>query len=298
MSADAQYGAVLLIGFGGPASARRDSPVPRPRDRRDGRCRASATRKSCIITKPSADVRPSTKSPMRQAAALRARLAGAGRRSSGGARDAQLRRLARRHAARARAGGVRRALGFVLAAHRCEASWDRYQRTSQRRANGWPRRARGRIPRRLARASAVHRGRGRPRRRRARAPRTRRCAIAHELIFTAHSIPAAMAAAAPYRRAIERIGTPGRGAPWTAAMDARLSEPQRQPARSVARARHVRRTAQASGARRSVVAPIGFSATTSRCFTISTSRPRAWRARRASRWCGRRPSATIRVSSR
>jgi protoporphyrin/coproporphyrin ferrochelatase len=96
------------------------------------------------------------------------------------------------------AAGVRRALGFILAAHRCEASWERYQETvrAAREEIGasacevvypptWHnhplfiRAVTARASEAIARFSAEERPR------------------AH-LIFTAHAIPVAMAAASPY----------------------------------------------------------------------------------------------------
>jgi ferrochelatase len=94
--------------------------------------------------------------------------------------------------------GVRRALGFILAAYRCEASWDRYQSDVED--------ARGRLdapeveypapwhddPRFVeAIADRVRAAMARL------APDEREDA---ELVFTAHSIPAAMAELAPYVR--------------------------------------------------------------------------------------------------
>jgi protoporphyrin/coproporphyrin ferrochelatase len=96
------------------------------------------------------------------------------------------------------AAGARRALGFILAAHRCEASWGRYQETVRTAreeigasacAIDYPptwhnhpllvRAVAARASEAIARLSAEERQR------------------AH-LIFTAHSIPVAMAAASPY----------------------------------------------------------------------------------------------------
>ncbi len=70
---------------------------------------------------------------MRQADALRARLRTKGRATSGlvGMRNwapyvaDAMRELAD--------GGARRVLGFMMAAHRSEASWERYQRYGRRR---------------------------------------------------------------------------------------------------------------------------------------------------------------------
>jgi ferrochelatase len=94
--------------------------------------------------------------------------------------------------------GVRRALGFILAAYRCEASWDRYQsdvEDARRRLDApeveypapWhddPRFVEAIADRVRAAMARL-------------APDEREDA---ELVFTAHSIPAAMAELAPYVR--------------------------------------------------------------------------------------------------
>src|SRR6266851_6608471 len=117
--------AVMLIGFGGPAAAAEVRPFldrvlagrPVPRERYEavvGHYEALGGRS------------PYNESTMRQAAALQARLREVGVRAPVvvGFRntppffDDALSQL--------RARGIRRALGFVLAAHRSEASWDRY----------------------------------------------------------------------------------------------------------------------------------------------------------------------------
>jgi protoporphyrin/coproporphyrin ferrochelatase len=127
MSADAQYGAVILIGFGGPNDLAGIRPFldrvtagrPIPRERYE-----EVVHHYEAIGGRS----PFNEITARQAAALRERLGSAGvrirvtigmRNTPPWLEDA-LRELAQ--------GGVRRALGFVLAAHRCEASWDRYLR--------------------------------------------------------------------------------------------------------------------------------------------------------------------------
>jgi protoporphyrin/coproporphyrin ferrochelatase len=135
---------------------------------------------------------------MRQAATLRERLRNDGidvpvviaMRNTAPFMDDALRELAARH--------VHRALGFVLAAHRCEASWERYLSDLDA--------ARQRVgaaapaidypapwhthPRFIAAAAdRVHDAIAR-----LRAPDRERA----ELIFTAHSIPLTMAARAPY----------------------------------------------------------------------------------------------------
>jgi ferrochelatase len=166
----------------------------------------------------------------RQAAALRERLARDGvklpvvlgvRNTPPWLEDA-LRELGR--------NGVRRALGFVLAAHRCEASWDRYLRNvdeARERIGGcapvvdylgeWHAHplfieaAGDRVADALARLEPAARERA-------------------QLIYTAHSIPAAMAAASPYveqlresaRLITERVGR----REWTLAFQSRSGSPR------------------------------------------------------------------------
>ena len=131
----------------------------------DGRCRANATKRSCIITKRSAGARRYNELTMRQAAALRERLARDGIDAPGRGRDAQYaavlddalaRTGARRRAARARlhsrGASMRSELGALPARRR--AARERVG------AGG----AGSRLPRRWHDASAVYRGRGRSRR--------------------------------------------------------------------------------------------------------------------------------------
>jgi ferrochelatase len=135
---------------------------------------------------------------MRQAAALRERLRREGfdlpvvvaMRNTAPFMDDALRELATRH--------VRRALGFILAAHRCEASWERYQgdlHAARERTGVTAPEVEYPVPwhnHPLFIAAAADRvrdalaGLSAPDRERA------------ELIFTAHSIPLSMAARAPY----------------------------------------------------------------------------------------------------
>ena len=126
MSADAQYGAVILIGFGGPTRPDEIRPFldrvtagrPIPRERYE-----DVVHHYEAIGGRS----PYNELTMRQAAALGARLVRQGvkipvvlgMRNTPPWLEDTLRELGQ--------SGVRRALGFVLAAHRCEASWERYQ---------------------------------------------------------------------------------------------------------------------------------------------------------------------------
>ncbi len=229
MSAEARYGAVVLIGFGGPASPAEIRPFL---DRvTAGRPIPRARYEEVVHHYEAIGGRsPFNEVTERQAAALRARLSGAGvkipvvlgmRNAPPWLEDA-LRELGR--------GGVRRALGLVLAAHRCEASWDRYLRgvdeARERIGRGAPaldyigewhahplfiEAAADRVADALARLAPGARGRA-------------------QLIFTAHSIPAAMAAASPYleqlresaRLIAERLGR----REWTIAFQSRSGNPR------------------------------------------------------------------------
>jgi ferrochelatase len=229
MSADARYGAVILIGFGGPRSSAEIRPFldrvtagrPIPRERYE-----EVVRHYEAIGGRS----PFNDITERQAAALRERLARAGVKIPVmlGMRNAPpwledtLHKLAR--------DGVRRALGFVLAAHRCEASWDRYLRNvdaaRERIGSSAPvvgyagewhahplfiEAAADRVADAIARFEPAARDRA-------------------QLIFTAHSIPAAMAAASPYVEQLresaqliaERLGR----RVWTLAFQSRSGNPR------------------------------------------------------------------------
>jgi ferrochelatase len=229
MSAEAQYGAVILIGFGGPTSPAEIRPFldrvtagrPIPRQRYE-----EVVHHYEAIGGRS----PFNEIAGRQAAALGEQLARAGvkipvvlgmRNTPPWLEDA-LCDLIR--------GGVRRALGFVLAAHRCEASWDRYLRNvDEARERVGPRApvidylgewhthplfieaAADRVAGALARLEPVTRDRA-------------------QLIFTAHSIPLAMATASPYveqlresaRLIVKRLGRPQ----WTLAFQSRSGNPR------------------------------------------------------------------------
>jgi ferrochelatase len=197
MSVDAPYGAVILIGFGGPRSAAEVRPFldrvtagrPIPHERYE-----EVVHHYEAIGGRS----PFNEITERQAVAVRERLARqrvkipvvVGMRNTPPWLDDALGELA--------LGGVRRALGFVLAAHRCEASFDRYLRNVEEArervgpaapvldyVSEWHAHplfieaAADRVADALARLEPAVRDRAR-------------------LIFSAHSIPAAMAAASPY----------------------------------------------------------------------------------------------------
>jgi ferrochelatase len=229
MSVDAPYGAVILIGFGGPRSAAEVRPFldrvtagrPIPRERYE-----EVVHHYEAIGGRS----PFNEITERQAAALRARLAHqrvkipvvVGMRNTPPWLDDALGELA--------LGGVSRALGFVLAAHRCEASFDRYLRNVEEArervgpaapvvdyVSEWHAHplfidaAADRVADALARLEPAVRDRAR-------------------LIFSAHSIPAAMAAASPYveqlresaRLIAERLGK----REWTLGFQSRSGSPR------------------------------------------------------------------------
>ena len=197
MNARDRYGAVLMIGFGGPTSSAEIRPFlnrvtagrPIPCERYE-----EVVHHYEAIGGRS----PFNEITGRQAAALSERLARAGvklpvvlgMRNAPPWLDDALAELGR--------AAVRRALGFVLAAYRCEASWDRYLRNvEEARARVGPgapaidylgewhahplfiEAAADRVADAIARLELAVRDR----------------AI---LIFTAHSIPAAMASTSAY----------------------------------------------------------------------------------------------------
>jgi ferrochelatase len=158
------------------------------------------------------------------------------------------------------ADGVRRAVGIIMAAHQTDASWGRYERdVAAARAQlgaaapaidyvdawhahplfiaGWSDTV----------GAAV-----------AQVPAERRAAAA--LVFTAHSVPTAMAAASPYveqitetaRRVAERIGHPR----WSIAYQSRSGSP-REPWLEPDVCEVIRQLAR-DDVRDVVVAPIGF----------------------------------------
>ncbi len=197
MSAPAGYGGVVLIGFGGPST---------PGELRTFLDRVTAGR-SIPHERYESVVRhyqaiggrsPFNEIATRQAEALRARLAGDGAKIpvALGLRNAApfiedaIRVLA--------GGGATRVLGFVLSAFRCEASWDRYlnavEDACERIGVGAPR------------VDYVGEWYAHPLFVEANADRVARALAGFgptvrdsaQLVFTAHSIPAAMAGASPY----------------------------------------------------------------------------------------------------
>ena len=228
-AADERYDAVILIGFGGPQSSAEirpfldrvtaDRPIPRERYEEVVHHYETIGGRS-----------PFNEITARQAAALGARLAREGlkipvvlgmRNTEPWLEDA-LRELGQ--------AGVRCALGFVLAAHRCEASWERYLRNVDE--------ARERVGPAAPALDYIGEWHAHPLFVEAAADRVGE-ALAHleprqrdraQLIFTAHSIPAAMAEASPYveqlresaRLIAERLGR----TQWTLAFQSRSGSPR------------------------------------------------------------------------
>jgi ferrochelatase len=194
--------AVMLIGFGGPNSAEEIRPFL---DRvLKGRAVPGERYEEVVHHYEVMDGRsPYNELTARQAAALRERLKRdgyevpvvVGMRNAAPFFEDALRELMR--------VGIRRVAGFVLAGYRCEASWERYiAEVEEARARigaeapevvyppEWHRDRRyiaavaGRVQEALARLASEDRARV-------------------ELIFTAHSIPVAMAERAPYVAQVE-----------------------------------------------------------------------------------------------
>lgn len=256
MNLSARYDAVLLIGFGGPERLEEIRPfldrvtrgraIPRERYEEVVRHYEAIGGRS-----PFNDI------SNRQLAALRKRLAGAGiripvvlgLRNAAPYLDGVLEKLAR--------DGVQRVLGFVLAAHRCEASWDRYLQNVEQ--------ARARIGASAPEVDYLGPWHEHPLFAEAAADRVadalalidRAKRVRAKLIFTAHSIPLAMAAASGYveqltdsaRRVGERLGR----REWTLAFQSRSGAPQDpwlEP--------DVRHVLRGLGGYAAVVSPIGF----------------------------------------
>jgi protoporphyrin/coproporphyrin ferrochelatase len=229
MSVDAPYGAVILIGFGGPRRAAEIRPFL---DRVTAGRTIPRERYEEVVQHYEAigGRSPFNEITERQAAALRERLARdglkipvvVGMRNTPPSLDDALGELARR--------GVRRALGFVLAAHRCEASFDRYLRNVEE--------ARERVGGAAPVVDYLREWHAHPLFIQAAAARVAD-AVAHlepaardraRLVFTAHSIPAAMAAASPYveqlRESARLISERAGMREWTIAFQSRSGSPR------------------------------------------------------------------------
>jgi len=228
MRAESACDGVLLVGFGGPTAPAeirpfldrvlKGRPVPPERYEQVVRHYEAMGGRS-----------PYNELTMRQADALRAALrrqrlelpVAVGMRNAPPFIDEALRDLTGR--------GVRRALGFILAAYRCEASWERYQQDVAE--------ARGVVgstapaveypgcwhDNPLFIAAVADRVRGAA----ARLDTNWRPA---ELIFTAHSIPVAMAARAPYvaqlNESARLVAAAAGSEHWTLAYQSRSGSPR------------------------------------------------------------------------
>jgi ferrochelatase len=156
--------------------------------------------------------------------------------------------------------GVRHALGLILAAHQTEASWGRYQESVAE--------AQGRLGPRAPAVSYTRPWFDRPGFIEAMAERVRAALEgvpvgergATPLVFTAHSVPVAMAQGSPYveqfatssRLVAERLGH----RPWSVAYQSRSGRPE-DPWLEPDVGAEIRRLA-AGGARHVVLAPVGF----------------------------------------
>lgn len=248
--------AVMIIGFGGPSSSDEIRPFldrvlkgrPVSRERYE-----EVVHHYELLGGRS----PYNELTFRQAAALRGRLEAegigapvvVGMRNTEPYIDEALRDLA--------ASGARRVFGFILAAHRCEASWERYQRdvaeACARIGSSAPE---------MVYPSSWHDD---PRFIAAVADRTR-AAIERldgavrddaELIFTAHSIPARMAAESPYvaqlQRSAELVVALLERTRWRVAYQSRSGSP-REPWLEP----DINETLRTISGRAAVVVPIGF----------------------------------------
>ncbi len=158
------------------------------------------------------------------------------------------------------ADGVRHALGLILSAHQTEASWDRYQEDVAE--------ARSRVGTGAPEVAYAPAWFDRPGYVEAMADRIRaafnsvppEARATTPLVFTAHSVPLAMAGHSPYavqitassRLTAERLGL----ARWVVAYQSRSGRPE-DPWLGPDVGDEIRRLA-AAGARHVVVAPIGF----------------------------------------
>ncbi len=152
--------------------------------------------------------------------------------------------------------GVRRALGIILSPLRTEASWDRYMADVADARAGIPNAPEIVFaPPWFDHPDSSRRSPSRRARRSTRSADARRLT---PLVFTAHSVPVAMADASPY--VADLTAAAGAvAAPRALPVVGRLPEPERKPAGAVARARHQPPSApRRDGERNVVVVPIGF----------------------------------------
>ncbi len=250
---------VMLIGFGGPTTEDEVRPFldrvlqgrPVPRERYE-----EVVHHYDLLGGRS----PYNDLTRRQAAALHQSLRGAGidvpvvigMRNAAPFMDDAVRELA--------AIGARRTFGFILAAHRCEASWDRYQ--------GDVDAARERVGESAPEFQYAPQWHNDPMFIDAVADRMRE-AVGHlperdresaELIFTAHSIPVTMAARAPYADQIKESSALAAAAlgssNWRIAYQSRSGSP-RDPWLAPDVVEVIRELGHAGG-RAAIIVPIGF----------------------------------------
>ena len=256
MTAKANCDAVLMIGFGGPTRADQVRPFldnvvrgrPIPRERYE-----EVVHHYDLLGGRS----PYNDLTMRQAAALREELAKKGARVPVAVGMAKWEPYVADSLRALADGGARRVLGFIMAAHRSEASFERYQATvNDARAalgeaapevvypEGWHdhplfiQAVAARTREAYARLDEQDRSRAR-------------------LIFTAHSIPLAMAQAGPYVKQLAQsawmvaaeLGIGG----WKLAYQSRSGSPREawlEP--------DIKETLRSLDAKAAVVVPIGF----------------------------------------
>ena len=195
-------------------------------------------------------------------------------------------------------GGARRVLAFIMAAHRSEASFERYQATVDD--------ARAELGEAAPEVVYPQPWHDHPLFVTAVASRAREAlsrldppgAIARAIDLHRAQHSARDGAGGAVRRAANAVGAYCRGGSRNRHLAVRVSEPQRQSARRVARTRYQGHAAKPRRENRGASCRSVFCAITSRCCTISISRRRKSRAMRESGWSARRPSATIRCSSR
>ncbi len=251
--------AVLLVAFGGPTAPEEIRPflanVARGRRIPPARLEEVARHYERM---------PGGRSPLndltfQQARALEAMLAGINVRLPVFVGMRQWKPFLRDTLARMAARPVQRALALILSAFRTEASWERYQRDvaeAREAVAGAPEVIFG--PPFFDHPLFVEAVADRARAALARVPAGERPAV--PVVFTAHSVPAAMADASPYvadfRTAAAAVAARLDGPDWTLAYQSRSGDP-REPWLEPD-VNQVIRDLASRGARHVVVVPIGF----------------------------------------
>ncbi len=253
------YGAVLLIAYGGPE--RREDIRPYLANVLGGRRVPPERVEEVVHHYERFDGRsPLTELTRRQAAALEADLRGRGRGLPVHVGMRNWTPYLHEALAHMRDAGVRRAIGIVMAPHQSYASWEQYLENVAD--------ARGRVGAGAPQVDYVEPWFDRPAFIEAQADRAaaafaevaadRRRTV--PLVFTAHSIPAEMAARSPYaaqvatsaRLVVERLGHPR----WSVAYQSRSGDPRDPWLEPDIRV--VVRSLADEGEREIVVVPIGF----------------------------------------